>query len=110
MSVSSSILTSFGREITVAADGKTQSFRGIISPLNAKKTDSTRELLPAGLELDLRYYLICEASALSDGRPGKKIAADGAEYELLRAEPVYFGSELSHWEAVLRLLRRADNV
>lgn len=109
MSSCSGILAAFGRELTVSCGKETIVSRGIISPLNAKKTDKTRELLPAGLDVDLRYFLICDAAALPDAEPGRKIGIGGAEYELLRAEPVYFGAELSHWEAVLRFLRRWDD-
>lgn len=109
MSVCSGILAAFGRKLTVSCGKETIVSRGIISPLNAKKTNETRELLEAGLDIDLRYFLVCDAEALPDGEPGRKIEIGGAEYELLRAEPVYFGAELSHWEAVLRLLRRWDD-
>lgn len=110
MSISDGILSRFGRDIVVSDKNGDKHARGFISPLNIRDTDSMCSVLPAGVKSDIRYLLICSAQALADGGCGKTVTSGGYRFELLRAEPVYFAGELSHWEGILRLAGRAENV
>lgn len=77
--------------------------KGFLSPLNATDTENLRKSTRPGRVKGEKYLLIAEPTAIAAGETEVVVTADGVAYELLRAEPVYVGEILGHWEGVLRL-------
>jgi len=82
--------------------------RGFVSPLDGTDTENLRTAARPGRINKERYRLIAESAAIVAGETAVVVTADGISYELLRAEPVFVGENIGHWEGVLRLKGGAD--
>lgn len=95
----------YGRDLNVksAECPAGRAARGFISPLHATDTENQRKSTRPGKVRGEKYLLIAEYAAIGDGETEVTVTADGKVYEVLRAEPVYAGENIGHWEGVLRL-------
>lgn len=95
----------YGRSLTVtsAECPAGRAARGFISPIDAADTENLRKSTSPGKMNREKYLLIAEPAAIAEGETALLIAADGKVFEVLRAEPVYAGGGIGHWEGVLRL-------
>lgn len=96
MKISTAIFQRFGESITV--DGAPA--RGFISPVNAKKHDNIKKPTAVGVLNGAEYLLITDNVMSTCG--GEVVVIKGRCFEALRAEPIYYCGEVSHYEAVLR--------
>lgn len=87
-------------------DGSSCSFKGCIQPLT-HLNDSVYNMntLP-GINDKRRFLLVAPPDTLSLAELSMNIIVshNGLKYELLRAEPMFLGTRLSHWEGTLRCL------
>jgi hypothetical protein len=82
--------------------------KGFVSPLHPTETENLRKSTRPGKVNGEKYLLIAEPAAIVRGETDVVVTADGKVFELLRAEPVYTGGTVGHWEGVLRLKGPAD--
>jgi len=96
MKLSHGIFERFGEDITVGG----ATYKGFISPVNSKKRDNVKKPTAAGVINNAEYLLLCECALSPAG--GETVIHKGVSYVSLRAEPIYYCGEVSHYEAVLR--------
>ena len=106
MSVSDVVIERYGADIRIGE----KCSRGFIQAKNPENPDIVRKPLGAGIANDESYLLIAESDAFPCTDGEKMLHCGGLVYEILRIEPIMFGNELSHWEAVMRLRGRETNV
>lgn len=94
-----------GMDLVVTGAGNTagREVRGYISPIDAADPEKFHKNTRPGRVNGEKYLLIAEPAAIVQGEMGLTVTAAGKVYEVLRAEPVYVGGRLGHWEGVLRL-------
>ncbi len=57
---------------------------------------------PLGLQDQRLYLYLGEASLSLEGCIGQSLHWGNGQYEILQAEPVYWGEAIHHWRAILR--------
>ncbi|MGI5935763.1 MAG: hypothetical protein ACOX7I_03010 [Oscillospiraceae bacterium] len=95
----------YGNTLTICSGAcpEGREARGFIQPIAFSSKEMPEVRTAAGSSNRGRYLLIAEAEALLPGERDVSVISGEAEYALLRAQPVYVGGRLSHWEGVLRL-------
>ncbi|MEG1633332.1 MAG: hypothetical protein RR314_04700 [Oscillospiraceae bacterium] len=94
-----------GRELTIksAQQPAGRSTRGYIEPIDGSDTlRYSRPTRPGRVNAE-EYLLIVGPSGIAEGETEISVTAGGRVYRLLRAEPIYVGGRIGHWEGVLRL-------
>ena len=99
MSIADDVIFCYGTEIAVGDI----SSKGIVFPKAPENAHIVHRPLAPGVANDESYMLIAATETLPEAKVGAKLCAGGLEYEILRFEPIMLGTELSHWEAVMRL-------
>ena len=110
MKLSDTVIKRYGDEIRVCSGSTETVSRGFVWAKSPENADIVRRPLPAGITNDEAYMLIAAADAMDSAVGEKTLVCRGLEYEILRTEPIFIGTELSHWESVMRLKGAADNV
>ncbi|HHU21921.1 MAG TPA: hypothetical protein GXZ52_00650 [Clostridiales bacterium] len=94
----------YGSALTLYSDAcpEGRKARGFIQPIVFSDTEKLDVRSQAGSVNRCKYLLIAEAGALLPGEKNVSVSSRDWEYSLLRAQPIYVGGRLSHWEGVLR--------
>ena len=96
MRISQEMFTRFGEDVTI--DGNAA--KAFLSPVNAKKHDNIKKPTAVGVKNGAEYLLLTDSALALCG--GEEIVCGGRHFLSLRAEPIYYCGEISHYEAVLR--------
>lgn len=102
------LLERYGNSATVISDGKTQSVRAVIQPLNYKnKLYPMETYLPAGYFDNSHYLYFGAASQRLDGED-VVVQSKGKWYQIKRTQKVYLGDEELYQWAVLQECEGGD--
>lgn len=95
----------YGRSlmVTSAQSPQGRTITGYIGPADGRGTARLAENTRLGKMNKEEYLLIADPSAIIPGETALTVAADGKLYQVLRAEPIFVGGGIGHWEGVLRL-------
>lgn len=102
---SSDVIRKYGCALTICSDAcpEGRKAKGFIQPAALPPAERPEARTAAGSISRGRHLLIAEAEALLPGEKDVTVRFRDEEYILLRAQPVYAGDRLSHWEGTLRL-------
>ena len=92
--------------MVIRKDGTPYTFNGCIQPLSHLNDGVYNMNTMPGINDKRRFLLVAPADAMSaaDLELEIFISCNGLRYELLRAEPMYLGTAITHWEGTLRCL------
>lgn len=96
MKISHSIFQRFGEDISLNG----LAAKAFLSPVNRKRHDNIKMPTAVGVKNGAEYLLLCENELAPCG--GDEVIHRGKHFVTLRAEPVFFSGEISHYEAVMR--------
>jgi hypothetical protein len=98
-------IAAYGAELTVksAQTPQGRAGRGFVSPITPRDTARLRVASKTGFIDREEYLLIADADVIAEGETERTVSCLGTEYELIRAERVTVGADVSHWEGVMRL-------
>jgi hypothetical protein len=98
----------YGRSMTLYSKQRplARKIRAFLQPINQEEHTSQRKASAPGY-FDKRTYLFIAAPyALDSCETEISVICGGIEYELLRAELMMLGDEVTHWEGILRPVGR----
>lgn len=95
----------YGQSVTMYSSENESgaSFTAYIEPLTPQSTSKLHIKSKAGGIKKEEFLLIAGMDSFPNGEENVRLVCRGLEYDLIRADICYLGSEPSHWEAVLRL-------
>ena len=97
------VLARYGQEVEICRNGgQAVSCRAFVQPLLERQGTQRTPTVLGTVCRDRWLYLGDPAQGLDD-LAGGWVAWKGKKLDVLRAQPIYVGGELSHWWAVLGL-------
>lgn len=100
----SALLKKYGEPVTVKSDSAPtgRAGFGMIEPIGENDRSMEHKHTRPGIAQPRRYLLIAPAELICDGEKNREVISARHSYTVMRAEPIRFDGETTHWECILR--------